>query len=131
MQRRFFVICALAFTVSTALGLKIPDSAWQKGTLADIQNEQRNGISGVQYGEYAQLHGGTYIVRHFIVETPDMRYDFVPVPDTAIRIGRGKYSYVVNTTVPFAIHKSTVYIKDADGKIGRFRIEKQTLKTPQ
>ena len=133
MQPRAWLFLIL-FAIATCLAYarKIPDSAWQKGLLKDIQTEQASSYSGTLYQGNGTLRGGTYAIQHLIIETPEMEYEVVPLNgDTRSSLMRGRLDFTVNLTYEFAVQKSEMYIRDAHGKEGKFRIVKKTLKAPQ
>lgn len=112
-----------------AFGYKVPDTAWQEGTLKDIQIEQASSISGNLYQGSGNLRGGSYTVEHFLIETPEMIYEAVPFnATTSIALRKGRLDFTVNTRVKFAVEKSEMYLRDSNGKEGKFRILKKTLK---
>jgi hypothetical protein len=60
-----------------------------------------------------------------------MIYEAVPINGmTRIGLTKGRFDFTVNSTYLFAIEKSEMYIRDANGKEGKFRIVKKTLKKP-
>lgn len=81
------------------------------------------------YGGNGSLSGGTYTVQHFVIETPKMIYEVVPAYGrTFVAVSRGRFDLTVNMSYSFAIQKAYMYIRDANGKEGKFRVVKKTLK---
>lgn len=132
MQLRTWpLLTVLAFITCTSFAHKISDSAWQKGTLKDIQFIEESAVTGSLYEGNGSLSGGTYAVQHFIIESPQMIYDVVPAyGKTSMAVRKGRFDFTVNLSYSFAIEKSDMYLRDANGKEGKFRIVKKTLKQP-
>ena len=111
-QRTVLVAVCLTFAICAAFAHSIPEGSWQKATLKDIQRDQQ-----------------TSLYRHFIVETPEMIYEVTPVKTmTIVRIDRGKLNFVVNSTIQYVIEKTNMYLRDSNGQVGEFHIEKKTFK---
>lgn len=71
-------------------------------------------------------------MRHFFIETPMMIYEVTPVKTrTLVRLNKGKLDLLVNSTVQYTIEKTNMYLRDGNGQVGEFQIEKKTLKQPQ
>ncbi len=108
---------------------KVPDSEWQKGTLEDIQFVEESYEHWMVYQGNGVVHGGTYSVQHFTIETQGMVYEAVPKNGiTGIGLDKGRFDFTVNSTYMFAIEKATLYLRDSNGKQGTFLIIKKTLK---
>jgi len=122
-----FLTCITLVTCS-AFAHKNPNLHWQKATLIDIRDEQQTSVFTTGYGENQSLHGGSYTVQHFIINTPNMIYDVIPWKmSTLAKLRKGNLSFIVNGQVEFAISKMDMFLKDANGQVGEFRIEKRTL----
>lgn len=130
--RTWFAFVCLAFVTCAVYARKVPDSAWQKAIVKDIQLEQRSSVSGIKYGEYSSLQGGTYTVQRITIDTLDMLYEVYPLPGkTAIMLRKGKLDLIVNSSVEYAIDKGRMSLRDSHGNVGEFQIAKKTLKSQQ
>jgi hypothetical protein len=130
--RTLLLLVYFTFAVYPEFAHSIPESAWQKALLKDIQLEQRSSVTGALYEGNGSLHGGSYTVRHFFIETPEMIYEVTPVKTrTLVRLNKGKLDFVVNSSVQYTIEKTNMFLRDGNGQVGEFKIEKKTLKQPQ
>jgi hypothetical protein len=125
--KKIFLCLVLAFITCASFAHKIPDSAWQKGVLKDVQLVQETSIMNTVNG----VRGGTYTVQHLVIETPEMIYEVVPFNGTTrIAIEKGRFDLTVNSAYLFAIENAEIYVRDINGKEGKFRIVKKALKQP-
>src|SRR5579863_5093200 len=126
-RRSIIVLVCLTIASCAVRAMNLPESAWHKAILIDIQKEEGSSIVGTRYGDYATLNGGTYTILHFIIDTPDATYDVIPLKiKTQVKLNKGKLDLPVNSTVLYAIEKTTMYLRDANGEEGEFHIEKKT-----
>jgi len=116
VKPRILLLAAIFGTWSSiANAHKIPDSSWKKGFLKDIQAIQETGIRGTVYQGNGSLQRGTYTVQHFIIESPEMIYEAIPI----------------KTMTYYAIEKHDIYLRDPNSNVGKFHIIKKTMKNPQ
>lgn len=126
---KWLLILSFSIPVYAFAGPKLPDSAWKRGTILDIQLVQQYRQSGYGNEGTGFSHGRSYTVPHLMIETPDMIYEVVPLGGkTAVGMEKGKLDYAVNQTVEYAMDNRDFYFRDANGKEGKFRVVKKTIK---
>lgn len=65
-------------------------------------------------------------VATYIIETEEMRYEIQDV----VPVGYGSLNLAIGDRVTFAVHKKTIYVRDAKGTEHRLRVMK-TIRKPK
>ncbi len=127
--RNWLCLVGIILVACSALAGKNPNLSWQSATLIDIRDEQQTSVFTIGSGQNQSLHGGSYTIQHFIIDTPNMTYDVVPWKlKTLAKLRKGDLTLIVNAQIEFAISKMDMYLKGTNGQVGEFHIEKRTLK---
>jgi len=118
---------AFLFTVTAMLAVCMAaERHWQTGTWGDVTTKRRivdfgPGSSGFgRPGSTPQMRAMAD-VRRFVIETDDLRLE---IEDT-VPVGRRSFDATVGGMVTFALEKSTVYVRDADGTEHKLRLLKK------
>jgi hypothetical protein len=116
---------------SLAVAAKVPDSAWQTGTLTDITDEQRAVTTEHEHAYGSHRHSTTtdnsYSIPHYTIETD--KYFYEAIANGGDR--RRRLVLTVNGPLKYALIATDLYIQDEQGKEHKMTILKKTLKTPQ
>jgi hypothetical protein len=96
-----------------AFAVKIPDSAWQTGTLREIATDSHSRLHGVANGGIGVLNTSIYVVTHYVIDGPGYTYEANRVPS-----GRHPRQLLVTVHGPikFALVGHDFYIQDDEGK---------------
>ncbi|MHB1021367.1 MAG: hypothetical protein ACYC46_02045 [Acidobacteriaceae bacterium] len=115
-----------AVAPAPAIAKKIPDSAWQTGTLLKVTDDSSSRIMGWT-SHNGVGHVGTYVrvVWHYTIE--DGQYIYEAERTTKQR--DKPLDVTVNAPVKFAVVKMDLYLRDDEGKVHKLGIETKTLKT--
>jgi len=121
---------ALAFLILSLLAqaAKVPDSAWQAGTLADISDEQRAVTTQREHAYGSRRHSTTtdtsYQIPHYIIEANG----YEAIGNGGDR--RRRLPFTINGPLKYAIVGADLYIQDEQGKQHKMTVLKKTLQTP-
>lgn len=108
--RLTLALLCLSITVHAA---KVPDTAWQTGTLRDMQSTTGSRVYGVMNDGHGVLGQSSYLVMHYVIEGPGYVYQ-------ANLLLRGRHPkqllVTVHGPIQFAMVGHDFYIKDDEGK---------------
>lgn len=104
---------------------KIPDSAWQTGTLRNVTNDTRSRVLGVMNNGQGMVGTQIRIVWHYTLEGGEYVYE---ADMTTNRHGR-PLNVTINAPVKFAVVGMDLYLQDEAGKVHRLAIATKTLET--
>jgi len=91
---------------------KIPDAAWQQGTLTSLSTDARPVAHGYISGQYGVYSAGERTVTHYLIDTPEFRYEAT----RSMKRHDHQLKVTVNGPIRFALAGNKVYILDDDGK---------------
>jgi len=117
-----FLLLSLAGPVSAA---KIPDSAWQDGTLREIKQTTRSGVVGVLNDGHGYIGDRLSAVMHYFIEAPGYTYQANwPLKGRHPR----QLLVTVHGPIKFALVGHDFYIKDDEGKTQRLVFVERELR---
>jgi len=120
-MRRILSLLVLLLMVSYALG-KVPDSAWQTGTLKDLTTDTESRLLGAN-GILVQAQ---FVITHYFIESPTYIYE----ADLRLHAKDKQPPVTVNAPIKFALVGNDFYIQDEQGKEHKLKLVKKTLKVP-
>jgi hypothetical protein len=121
---RCAILCLLAFASVAAAA----DRHWQTGKWVDVSVKRRM----VDFGPGASPFGGGQQrpaptmramadVRLYVIETEELRLEL----EDLVQVNSRSIDAVVGLPVTFALEKSAVYVRDADGVEHKLRVTKK------
>jgi hypothetical protein len=119
MKRILPLLVVLLVSYATA---KVPDSAWQTGTLKDLTTDRESRLLGAN----GMLVQAQFIITHYFIESSAYTYE----ADLRSRARDKQPPVTVNGSIKFALVGSDFYIQDEDGKEHKLMLVKKTLKSP-
>lgn len=112
MKRTLSALLLCVFYLS-AVASKVPDTAWQMGTLRDMKTDTVSGVSGVANHGVGILATHYFVVTHYLIDGPGMSYE----ANWLIRSRRDKQLLVtLRGPIKFALIGHDFYIQDEEGK---------------
>lgn len=122
--------CALALTfalvvASTYAAPKIPDSAWQTGTLRNVTNDTHSRLLGTYNNGQGMVGEQIRIIWHYIINGDRYIYEG---ERTTNRHGK-PLDVTINEPMKFAVVGMDLYMRDDVGKAQKLAIVTKTLKT--
>jgi hypothetical protein len=110
---------------------RLPDSAWQTGTLTDITDERRTVTTEHEHTYGSHRHSTTtdnsYSIPHYTIEID--KYIYEAIANGGDR--RRRLAVTVNGPLKYVLLGTDLYIQDEQGKEHKMTVLKETLKTPQ
>jgi hypothetical protein len=119
----------LALVVTMVAAGIAAERKWQQGTWGDITITRKvvdfgPGSSGFgRPGSTLEMRA-LADVRHFVIETDEMR---IEAEDT-VSVGRRSFDATTSGSVTFAVEKNTVYVRDPDGAEHKLRLLKKVAR---
>jgi len=130
---RFCMRLAILFALLALSVVHAADRHWQTGKWIDVNQKRRM----VDFGPGASPFGGNgggrppspsmramADVRTYVIETDDLRLELEDV----VQVNTRSIDAVIGLPVIFALEKSAVYVRDADGVEHKLRVTKKTNK---
>src|SRR5713101_2881999 len=128
LMKRLPLILVLSLFSLPAIASKVPDSAWQSGTLVDITDEQRAVTTEHQHVSGSRRHSTTmdssYTIPHYIIEANGYTYEAIAKGGAR----RRRLSVTINGPLKYAFVGADLFIQDEQGKEHKMTILKKTLK---
>lgn len=123
---RYALVLTFAFVVvSTYAVPKIPDSAWQSGTLRNVTNDTHSRLLGMYNNGQGMVGEQIRIIWHYTIDGGQYIYD---AERTTNRHGK-PLNVTINGPVKFAVVAMDLYMRDDAGKVQKLAIVTKTLKT--
>lgn len=119
-MRRILPLLAILLMVSCAAA-KVPDSAWQTGTLKDLTTDRESKLLGVN----GMLVQAQFVITHYFIESSTYIYE----ADLRSRAKDKQPPVTVNGPIRFALVGNDFYIQDEQGKEHKLMLVKKTLKS--
>ncbi len=126
---RLLVLISLLMLVAlapatVAAAKKIPDSAWQTGTLRNVTNDTNSRLVGMYNNGYGMVGEKVRIVWHYIIDAGQYVYE----SERTTRRHDKPLNLTINGPVKFAVDGMDLYLRDEDGKVHKLTIATKTLK---
>ena len=107
------------------------DRHWQVGTWVGVDVKRQildfgPGASGFGRPNEAPAMRAMADVRIYVIETDALRIELRDV----VPVGRRSIEATIGKPVTFALHKNSVYVRDADGTEHKLRVTKKTARQP-
>ena len=115
--------------VAVASVCSAADRHWQKGTWTDVGIKRQFVDFGPGASGFGPPNAGLTMramadVRTYVIETADLRLELQDV----VQVGHRSVEVAVGSEVTFALDKSTVYVRDADGIEHKLHVTKKIPK---
>lgn len=104
---------------------KIPDSAWQTGTLRNVTSNTHSRVLGVMNNGQGMVGTQVRIVWRYTIESSLYIYE----ADRTARRRDKALDVTINAPVRFAVVGMDLYVRDDAGKVHKLAIATKTLKT--
>jgi hypothetical protein len=101
---------------------KVPDSAWQTGTLRDLTTDRDSKLIGLN----GMLVQAQFVITHYFIESSAYIYE----ADLRSRAKDKQPPVTVNAPIKFALVGNDFFIRDEDGKEHKLMLMKKTVKSP-
>lgn len=108
-----------------AVAEKIPDSAWQLGTLRSVTSETRSRVLGTLNNGTGLVGEQIRIITHYTIETAQYIYQ---ADRTANRHDK-PLNVTINGPIKFAVVGTDIYVCEDTGKVHKLVVATKTLKT--
>ncbi|MGO8720771.1 MAG: hypothetical protein ACLQMO_16395 [Acidobacteriaceae bacterium] len=119
---------ALSFVLVVAVSYaapKIPDSAWQVGTLRSATSDTHSHLVGMYNNGHGMVGEHIRIIWHYTIDGGQYIYE---AERTTRRHGK-PLNVTINGPVKFAVVGTDLYLRDDAGKVHKLAIVTKTLKT--
>ncbi len=111
-MKKSVLVLLLLCLVRMASATKIPDSAWQTGTLREITSDSVSRLAGYSNRGHAAIATHQIVTMHYVIDGPGYTYQAGMVLG-----GRNKQLLVtVRGPIKFALVGHDFYIQDEEGK---------------
>ncbi len=117
------LLFAVAPTTAAAAN-KIPDSAWQTGTLRDVTTDTHSRVVGMINNGHGMVGTQIRIVWHYTIDGNQYAYQ----ADRTTRGRKKPLDVTINAPIKFAVVGMDLYLKDEAGKVHKLAIATKTLK---
>jgi hypothetical protein len=124
-ERLLILVLLLSFATVAAIAEKIPDSAWQTGTLHSVTSDTHSRLLGMVNNGQGMVGEQIRIVTHYTIESPQYIYQ----ADLTTKRHDKPLNVTINAPVTFAIVGMDIYLRDDIGKVHKLSIATKTLKT--
>jgi len=104
---------------------KIPDSAWQTGTLRNVTSDTHSRVLGTINNGTGMVGTQVRIVWHYTIENSQYIYE----ADRTTNRHDKALNVTINAPIKFAVVRMDLYLQDEAGKVHKLAIATKTLKT--
>jgi hypothetical protein len=129
MTNRSAIAALMIGVLALPAVLSSADRRWQTGTWTDADTKRQMidfgpGATPFERGGSTPAMRAMADVNTYVIETADLRLELQDI----VPIGRKSIDAIVGAPVTFALEKSTVYVRDADGAEHKLRVTKKAAK---
>jgi hypothetical protein len=125
IRTKSLLVVFLLFSFGTVFAEKIPDSAWQTGTLRNVTSDTRSRVIGMYNNGQGMVGEQIRIITHYSIETPQYIYE----AERTTRRHDKSLNVTINGQVKIAVEGMDLYIYDDVGKVHKLMIATKTLKS--
>ena len=123
---RSAVLSAVLILASViAIAEKIPDSAWQMGTLRSVTSDTRSRVLGAMNNGQGVIGEQVRIITHYAIDTAQFIYQ----ADNTTRRHDKPLDVTINGPIKFAVMGTDIYVCEDTGKVHKMVVATKTLKT--
>ena len=120
------LIVVLLLSLTALAATKIPDSAWQTGTLRNVTSDSHSKMVGAYNNGHGVLTEKVRTVTHYTIEAPQYIYQ----ADRLTNQHDKPLDVTINGPVKFAVVGTDMYLNDDTGKSHKLTVATKTLRTP-
>lgn len=121
-----FLLLAMISSVPALAAKKIPDTAWQAGTLRNVTNDTQSRVFGwTSHNGVGHVGEKVSVVWHYTIEGQQYTYE----AERTARQHDKPLDVTINAPVKFAVVGMDLYLQDAARKVHKLEVVTKALKT--